>query len=146
MELFLKREEQPTKTFGKLYKVDQYLCETLEDRVRGEGEKFVSGETAIPYGRYRLIVSYSNRFKKQMIQVVNVRGGHILFHGVPIDATGIRFHGGNSEKDTLGCVLCGKIRNENGISDCFAVNQMLIDMVKKADETEEVYLNIVSNK
>lgn len=144
MELFLKREEKQTKTFGKLYKGDVYLSETLEDKVLHDGEAFIPGENAIPYGKYRLIISYSNRFKKQMIQVINVRGNNnILFHGVSIDSCGIRMHGGNTEEDTLGCPLVGKTRTLNGIRDCAVAVQSLFDLVKKTDETEEVYLNIV---
>ncbi len=141
MEIFLKREEHPTLTFGKLYKGDVYMAETLEDPFRGKD--YVKDDTCIPYGRYRLIISFSNRFQKQMIQVVNVRGSNILFHGVSIDACGIRLHGGNSTHDTLGCPLVGKTRNVTGIQDCAVAVQSLFDLVKKTDETEEVYLNIV---
>jgi len=143
MELYLKREEEPTRTFGKLYKENVYLNETLEDPVLQPGQIFEHGKFCIPYGRFRLIISYSNRFKKQMIQVVNVRGSNILFHGVSIDACGIRMHGGNKVEDTLGCPLNGKTRTSTGIMDCTAVVQALFDLVKKTDETEEVYLNIV---
>ena len=142
-ELYLKREEQLTKTFGKLYKGEIYLCETLEDMVRSN---YVKGETAIPYGRYRLSISYSNRFKKQMILITNVRGGTILYHGQSIDCLGVRIHGGNTEADTTGCILAGKTRTETGIKNCSAINQMLIDLVANADQYGEVYLNIVSNK
>ncbi|MES2285819.1 MAG: DUF5675 family protein [Bacteroidota bacterium] len=143
-ELYLKREEHPTKTFGKLYNGNVYLNETLEDKVRSESE-YVKSETAIPYGRYRLSISYSNRFKKQMILITNVRGGSIKYHGNSIDTLGVRIHGGNDEGDSIGCILAGKTRTETGIKDCSSVNQMLVDLVKKADETGEVYLNIVAN-
>lgn len=142
MELYLKREEKSTKTFGKLYNGNVYMDETLEDAVR-PADKFISGQSAIPYGRYRLIISFSNRFKKQMIQVVNVRGNNILFHGQSIDSCGIRMHGGNTEEDTLGCPLVGRTRTESGIKDCAVAVQSLFDLVKKADEEAEVYLNIV---
>lgn len=142
-ELFLKREEEPTKTFGKLYNGAIYLCETLEDKVRIE---YVQRETAIPYGRYRLSISYSNRFKKQMILITNVRGGSITYHGEPIDGLGVRIHGGNSEAQSIGCILAGKTRTATGIKDCAAINQILIDLVKNADQYGEVYLNIISNK
>ena len=143
-DLYLKREEAPTKTFGKLYNGNIYLCETLEDKVRNENE-YVKGETALPYGRYRLLISYSNRFKKQMILITNVRGGAITYHGQSVDSVGARIHGGNTEKDTLGCVLAGKTRTETGIKNCSAINQTLIDLVKNADQWGEVYLNIISN-
>jgi hypothetical protein len=141
-EFNLYREEAPGKTFGKLYKGGVYLCETLEDEVRKDGE-YVEDATAIPYGRYRMSITYSNRFKKQMILITNVRGSKILYHGYPIDSCGIRVHGGNDENDTEGCVLAGKTRTATGIKDCTAVNTMLIDMVRAADQVGEVYLNIL---
>ncbi len=143
MELYLKREENQTKTFGRLYEENIYLNETLEDKVRSASDPFILKETAIPYGRYRLIISFSNRFKKQMIQIINVRGSNILYHGVSVDACGLRLHGGNTEEDTLGCVLCGKTRTLEGIKDCKIVVDNLIKLVKSADKKEEVYLNIV---
>lgn len=146
-ELYLKREEHPDKTFGKLYKGDVYLCETLEDIVRNDGT-YVKKETALPYGKYRLSISYSNRFKKQMILITNVRGGKILYHGDSVDSIGARFHGGNLVTHTEACVLAGKDRTEDGsgIKNCSAVNQMLIDLVKKADQEGEVYLNILKKE
>lgn len=131
------------KTFGELTLDGVFWGHTLEDAVR-DGKTFVLGETAIPYGRYRLIVSFSNRFKKQMIQVINIRGGSNLFHNVNIDQCGIRIHGGNTEKDTLGCPLLGAKRaGDSKIYDCESVNNKLIAKVKSADKKEEVYLNIV---
>lgn len=141
-EIYLYREELPDKTFGKMYKEKLYLCETLEDIVRKEGE-YVPKQTALPYGRYRLSISYSNRFKKQMILITNVRGGKILYHGDSVDSIGARVHGGNDVDDTEACILAGKTRTATGIKDCTQVNQMLIDMVRALDQEGEVYLNIL---
>lgn len=80
-----------------------------------------------------------------MILVTNVRGGSIKYHGSSIDTLGIRIHGGNTEVDSIGCILAGKTRTETGIKDCTAVNQMLIDLVRKSDQEGEVYLNIVAD-
>ena len=57
--------------------------------------------TAIPAGRYELKKTWSNRFKKHTLQLMDVPG-----------FTGIRIHAGNSHTDTEGCVLPG-----TGISD-----------------------------
>ena len=58
-------------TIGKMYIDGDYFCDTLEDRVRDinkngkfdNGEVKVAGETAIPYGRYQVVVTMSPRFK-----------------------------------------------------------------------------------
>ena len=100
MHIRLVRE--PTKndtTLGALFIDDHWQCHTLEDVIRPAGEK-VYGETAIPAGRYKLILSMSNRFKKIMPEVVAVPG-----------FAGIRIHAGNTAKDTEGCLLLGQTRN-----------------------------------
>ena len=76
MNIILNRIAKKAKyTIGKLYINDKYFCDTLEDTDRGLtqsmteqqiGSKKVYGETAIPTGTYRIIISYSNKFKKQM--------------------------------------------------------------------------------
>ena len=86
-------------TLGSLFIDDHWQCHILEDVIRPAGEK-VHSKTAIPPGRYRLILSMSNRFKKIMPEVLNVP----MF-------TGIRIHSGNTAKDTAGCLLVGQTRS-----------------------------------
>jgi hypothetical protein len=80
----------------------EFVCNTLEDKVRNKKDtkkedfKKVYGETAIPYGTYRVIISYSNAFKKNLPEVLEVP----LYEG-------IRIHTGNTKKDTYGCLLLG---------------------------------------
>ena len=93
---------EPSKndtTLGSLFIDDHWQCHTLEDVIRPTGEK-VRNKTAIPPGRYTLILSMSNRFKKIMPEVLNVP----MF-------TGIRIHSGNTAKDTAGCLLVGQTRS-----------------------------------
>lgn len=143
MIVTIKRRELPTKTPGEMLVAGTHFGYTLEDPVRPAGE-FVKGDTAIPYGRYRLIISFSNRFKKRMIQVMNVRGSNILFHGIAIDACGIRIHGGNTVADTLGCPLLGAKQKADGdVFECAGVNEKLLSMVEEHDKFEEVYLEII---
>ena len=56
----------------------------------------IFGQTAIPYGTYPMILNMSNRFKRILPLIQNVKG-----------FDGIRIHGGNSAVDTLGCILLG---------------------------------------
>lgn len=79
-----------------------FVCNTLEDKVRNKKgtkkEEFVKvyGETAIPYGTYRVVITYSNAFKKNLPEILNVP----LYEG-------IRIHTGNHKDDTFGCLILG---------------------------------------
>ena len=91
----------PVATLGELFINGKRFSYTLEDVVRGKGQK-VFGATAIPAGTYPMVLNISNRFKKLMPLLIGVPG----FEGV-------RIHGGNSHKDTLGCILVGHHVKQN---------------------------------
>lgn len=77
----------------------------VEDKDRGLSQRMsakeiaavkVKGRTAIPEGRYRVLVTYSMRFKKLLPILINVPG-----------FSGIRIHTGNTHLNTEGCLLPG---------------------------------------
>lgn len=103
-------------TIGRLYVDGEKFCDTLEDMVRDlnrngkfdNGEKKVYGETAIPYGSYEVKMTYSPKFSKKATYKMFIHDGLMPeICDVP-EFTGIRIHGGNTSKDTLGCILVGK--------------------------------------
>lgn len=156
MILRIEREEKPDKTPGELFVDNNHFGWIIEDPVRDKngdgdlddaGEQKVYGNTAINYGRYRVITSFSNRFKKKMIQLINVRGSEIKFGDKSIDACGVRIHGGNTVADTLGCPLLGAKRQANGdVYECKEVNERLLQLVDAADNTGEVYIDIIKKQ
>jgi hypothetical protein len=83
-------------TISRLYVNGEYECFVLEDKVRPEGIK-IFGETAIPAGKYKVIVDHSVHFGKDLPLLLGVVG----FEGV-------RIHSGNTDLDTEGCLLVGK--------------------------------------
>lgn len=95
MNLVLKRTHGTKEyTHGQLFIDGVYFCDTLEDQER---ESKILGETAIPCGTYKTILTMSNRFKKLMPLLVNVP-----------NFAGIRIHNGNTKDHTDGCILVGK--------------------------------------
>lgn len=107
LDITLERiANRPTYCIGRLYVDGVYFSDTLEDVDRGLDDtmseqeilsKKVYGQTAIPTGIYRVILNYSPKYKKVMPLLLNVKG-----------YSGIRIHSGNTDKDTLGCILVGE--------------------------------------
>lgn len=101
------------------------FCFSLEDPVREVSglavtEWKIDGETAIPRGRYRVVMDWSERFAKMMPHILDVPG-----------FTGIRFHGGNRAKDVLGCIAVGEKRyDETTIGDSANILALLIEMIE----------------
>lgn len=120
-------------TIGELSVNGEYLCDTLEDQVRPDGEK-VMHETAIPAGTYKVILSYSPTFKKILPEILNVPG-----------FSGIRIHTGNSDKNTSGCILVGTWDSitANWISNSkVAFNKLMVILQKATDNNEEIEITI----
>ena len=122
-------------TIGELWVNDTHLCDTLEDRVRPEGEK-VYGKTAIPEGTYEVKLTYSPRFKKILPEILNVP-----------NFSGIRIHTGNSSKDTEGCILVGTWdgEKEDWISDSRIAFSELMSLLQSAEDKKEIITIIVKN-
>jgi hypothetical protein len=96
MQLRLEREPSVDgATIGRLFINDAFKFWTLEDVVRAPGVK-IYGETAIPFGTYRVILNKSARFGRMLPLVIGVE-----------NFTGIRIHSGNDAADTAGCILVG---------------------------------------
>lgn len=106
MELKVKRRYKGEKyTIGDFFIDGVKICDTLEDTDRGlkqtdsiEHIKSVKiyGETAIPTGRYKVIINKSPKFGRDLPRLIDVPGYE-----------GILIHAGNTAKDTYGCILPG---------------------------------------
>ena len=123
MKLTLKRNFKGADyTIGKLYIEGHYFCDTLEDTVRPANKK-ISGKTASPAGNYKVIKSYSPRFKKILPEILNVP-----------NFTGVRIHAGNTAKDTDGCILLGLNKTKGAVLDSQAT--MTYFMARTPNEFE----------
>ena len=93
-----------TYTIGKVTADGVYVCDSIEDKVRvlKSAKDKIYGETAIPAGKYTGEVFFSQKFGYKVIR---------LF-GVPF-FSGIYIHKGNTQKDSLGCIIVG-FNDKNG--------------------------------
>lgn len=141
MELILKRIYKGERyTIGKLYVDGKYFCDTLEDCDRGLRSdmplseiktKKIYGVTAIPTGRYPVILSYSPRFKKILPRLCNVKG----FDGVLI-------HAGNRPEDTSGCVLVGYNKVKGQVLESRATMEKLMALIDEKADDDVITLTI----
>ena len=147
MELLLKRTfKGPQYTIGKLYVNGVYECDTLEDTDRGLYQtqslleiqnKKVYGQTAIPYGTYKIDMNtVSPKFKDRswakfcggkLPRLIDVKG----YEGVLI-------HVGNKAGDTLGCILVGENKVKGQVINSTATFYELMTVLLKAQSAGEV--------
>ena len=102
------------------------FCDVLEDVNRDlnkdgdlndTNEGKVYGETCIPFGTYKVVITMSNRFKKRLPLLVDVP--HF---------EGIRIHAGNDAVDTHGCLLVGENKVKGKVINSQATMAKLIEI------------------
>lgn len=116
MQIEVRRvAKKDTYTIGRLSVDGKYFCDTLEDADRGltQGmstleisKRKVYGKTAIPTGTYKVTLDVvSPKFRSR--PWAKFCGGKIprLLNVPGFD--GVLIHVGNSDSDTLGCILVG---------------------------------------
>ena len=151
MELLLTRiAKRKTYTIGKLCilekvideystgTAERYFCDTLEPTWRdyANGAYKVKGRSAIPEGRYAVVISYSPKFKQWL---------PILLGGPEFNRKwqGIRIHAGNCSEDTEGCILVGKNREVGKVLDSrIWVHRLKQKIVEAKDRGEAVWITI----
>ena len=151
MELILERiAKRKTYTIGRLSILEQvmdeysagtaerYFCDTLEPTWRDyeHGAYKVKGRSAIPEGRYAVVISYSPKFGAWL---------PILLGGPEFNRKwqGIRIHAGNCSEDTEGCILVGKNREVGKVLDSrIWVHRLKQKIVEAKGRGEPVWITI----
>lgn len=123
------RKYKKIATMGEMYVNGHFLGYTLEDLPRPFK---IAKETCIPEGTYRIKVTYSTRFKRDMPQIYSVCEKDTLLVNVKgMTFSGVRIHGGNDVSNTEGCPLLGENTNEEDrVWGCKFVNEELMDILK----------------
>ena len=151
MELLLTRiAKRKTYTIGRLCilekvideystgTAERYFCDTLEPTWRDykNGAYKVKGRSAIPEGRYAVVISYSPKFKAWL---------PILLGGPEFNRKwqGNRIHAGNTAADTEGCILVGKNREVGKVLDSrIWLHRLKQKIVEAKEKGEAVWLTI----
>jgi hypothetical protein len=129
MEMLVTRQTLTDEsTIGELTIDGEHQCFTLEDKVRPVK---VFGETAIPAGRYEVVVNFSNHFQKMLPELVDVP-----------NFEGVRIHSGNTAKDTEGCILVGTTKGANVVSNSRDAFNALFTKIQAAAAQEKVFIEI----
>ena len=132
MKLILTRIARKAEyTIGRLEDENgKKLCDTLEPIWRNYdgGELKIPKKSAIPEGTYRVVTTYSLRFRKYLPLLVGVPG----FEGV-------RIHSGNTSRDTEGCILVGQNLQ---VGKVLWSRITLEKLMKLIENEKEIYLTI----
>jgi hypothetical protein len=132
MELSVIRKEFTERsTIGDLLIGDDFCCFTLEDMTREPGVK-IPGKTAIPEGRYSLIIDQSVRFRRAMPHILDVP----MF-------TGIRIHTGNRATDVEGCIAVGYTKEKDFVGKSVAAFNHFFDRLYEILLHDKAFITIM---
>lgn len=115
-----------------------YFCDTLEPTWRdyAHGAYKIKGRSAIPEGRYAVVVTRSPKFGQWL---------PLLLGGPDFNRKwkGVRIHAGNTAADTEGCILVGKNLEVGKVLDSRIWLKRLMKKIYEAQARDEpVWLTV----
>lgn len=122
-------------TIGRMSLNGEYFCDTLEDTDRGLNAAMsvdeilaqkIKAQTAIPTGKYDVILTFSPRFKRVLPLLLSVKGYE-----------GVRLHAGNTNKDTEGCLLVGENKVKGQVINSRATLEKLMSALLECEKRKE---------
>lgn len=128
-------------TIGTFFADGERVCDTIEDKNRdlnrdgdlddkGEGKAY--GETAIPFGRYEVVLNISPKFKRRLPRLLNVKH----FEGILI-------HRGNTVKDTHGCIIVGENKVKGKVINSTFYEKKVVEICEQAiEEGKRIFITI----
>lgn len=143
INLYLRRRPSTEYTEGQLYFEAEEFCNTLEDPVRelkdlngdgdfdDPGEGKIYGDTAIPAGRYEVVLTWSPKFKRQLPLLLDVPG-----------FTGIRIHALNDKTGTQGCIGVGRRYAPGRICNARITETALIERLRAYEKDCRIFITI----
>lgn len=136
MEIRVKRiARKDGYTIGQMSLNNEYFCDTLEDTDRGLKDTMQVNEilakkrkavTAIPTGKYDVVLTFSPRFKRVLPLLLNVPGYQY-----------IRVHNGNRPDSTEGCLLVGENKAKGQVLNSRATLERLMSVLLECEKKKE---------
>jgi hypothetical protein len=146
-----RRYNCPNYCIGTMRVNNVVTSDTLEDTDRGLTSdmsslaikvKKIFGKTAIPKGRYKVVLTISSKFKDRpwakkyeglVPEILNVKG-----------FSGVRIHPGNKPEDTDGCPLVGENKVKGQIINSVTTYYNLMDryIMPAYNNVDEIYITI----
>lgn len=136
MEIIVNRiARKDGYTIGRMSLNGEYFCDTLEDTDRGLDAtmsvdeilaKKIKAQTAIPTGKYDVILTFSPRFKRVLPLLLNVPGYQY-----------IRVHNGNRPDSTEGCLLVGENKAKGQVLNSRATLEKLMSVLLECEKRKE---------
>lgn len=119
-------ESEEGFSLGRLFNGETPVCYTVEDQDRRleEGNGKLYGRTAMPLGRYELVLYNSPK-----------HGTVPLFKGVP-GFTYTEIHKANWAKELLGCVGVGMSPTATGVANCPPALRAVVELMREAQIAE----------
>lgn len=141
MEIEVRRKEfTDISTISEVYVDGKFECFAIEDKDRHLVDTMteeqiknlkVHSVTAIPKGRYKVVISFSNRFQKYLPELIGVKG-----------FAGIRIHSGNTSANSEGCILPGLTKTKDFVGNSVKAFTSLFSKMKAVEKKEKIYITI----
>jgi hypothetical protein len=132
-----RNESENGATVSEMFMDGVHECFVLEDEIREVpgvpvAKWKVPGKSAIPAGKYRVVLTMSNRFKKVLPELLEVPG-----------FSGVRIHAGNDKDDTEGCLLVGQERGSETVTRSRdAMVELMAALTGVIEQGESVWIEI----
>lgn len=161
MKITVKRNIFTDKsTISEVLIDGHFICYSLEDKTRKPEEPHPQGSTAIPYGTYQIQFNtevgmykrYCDRFidigqTRGMLHLFNIPGNQYdVWYKYPgvLPGAYVLIHCGNSDVDTLGCLLLGQFKETDKVTGSEitykAFYPLVADALQKGEDVTIEYI------
>lgn len=135
-----RNEYSKKDTVGNLYIDGKLKCFTIEDVCRPEGAVKVKGETAIPFGLYKIGLRHSPKFspiyKHDMLWIQEVPNFQYIL-----------IHPGNTRLDTEGCLIIGDrlgiIKGERAVLNSIVTYKKIYPILAEQAKKNNLFIDFI---